>query len=455
MLYIPLQIFSREYRSKLSIAAKVASEGIPVCLGHKSFVQTLFESSSDPGVILNNGVGDETLRRQYEKHLDMGHKLVAQDEEAGIIFRNFSDFYSERTSLQHLEQISKLFTWGPDDFQFMKKNAKDKRIIINSGSPRASFWGDFGKKVLERDINSIKSKFGAYIFFPTNFATYNNFLDAKAYKKHLDNFSYYRDGGHDDLIKRRQHQYEQEMMDFVINASEKILENFDCQVIIRPHPSEGLARWQSIIKKLDASLKARLHIIRDGDVTPWIFAANLVVQRGCTTGMEATLSRVPVVSYINQNWIEQDPKRGIVDDNSYIVCDTSELLDAVYEVLNKENSFFNPDFYASMSKKVKDPGSSNNIATMANELIKLHDLADFSRNKGIRKIPFANVYDIARTNLPRLNRTASIMDKNKRPRIQMKQIKNDLLNLRRSLHISRPVNFEMVAPSTFLLHCDP
>ena len=112
MIYIPIEIFSREYRSKLAVAIKLASDGIPICLGHKSFVRSLYKSSKVPGIIYNKGAGDEVQKLDYQKDVDVGHLFVAQDEEAGIIYDNYLDFYTERTSLHDLSQISKFFYLG-------------------------------------------------------------------------------------------------------------------------------------------------------------------------------------------------------------------------------------------------------------------------------------------------------------------------------------------------------
>ena len=75
MIYIPIEIFSREYRSKLAIAIKLASDGIPVCFGHKSFVRHLYRSSNTPGIIYNKGAGDDFQKLDYQKMLNQGTYL--------------------------------------------------------------------------------------------------------------------------------------------------------------------------------------------------------------------------------------------------------------------------------------------------------------------------------------------------------------------------------------------
>ena len=130
MIYIPIEIFSREYRSKLAVAIKLASDGIPICFGHKSFVRSLYKSSKVPGVIYNKGVGDEVQKLDYQKDVDAGHLFVAQDEEAGIIYDDYMDFYTERTSSHDLSQISKFFTWGDADQNFLMFTSQSKQSLL-------------------------------------------------------------------------------------------------------------------------------------------------------------------------------------------------------------------------------------------------------------------------------------------------------------------------------------
>ena len=408
MIYIPLEIFSREYRSKLSVAVNMCAKGVPICIGHKSFVTSLYKSNDIPGIIYNKGVGDEVQKLDYEKSLEAGFKFVAQDEEAGIIFRNYKDFYNERTSLSDLKQVSKLLTWGPSDQKFLKENSLTPEKITGTGSPRASFWGNFGRSVFDKEIEAIKKIYGSFILFPTNFATYNSFLDPKSYDNHLNNFAYYRNGGHQELIDRDQYRYEFEMMEFVATSINAISSKFPQNIVIRPHPSEGFARWKKILSNFPKDIQNKVFLIRKGDVTPWILAADLVVQRGCTTGLEALLSDVPVVSHIHRDWKDQDPKRGLIDDNTINAETVDDLLDLVRGVCVEKLFLRNETFYNNACGKVFAPGVKTNILTIADEIIDLHNSSGFTNNAALKKMPLSQLQDLARIYIPRRNKTVAI-----------------------------------------------
>ena len=65
------------------------------------------------------------------------------------------------------------------------------------------------------------------------------------------------------------------------------------QIVVRPHPSESLERWQGL-----ASRHPCLHTSHRGNVLPWLVAARAVVHNGSSVGVEAAALGRPVVSYM-------------------------------------------------------------------------------------------------------------------------------------------------------------
>jgi hypothetical protein len=63
-------------------------------------------------------------------------------------------------------------------------------------------------------------------------------------------------------------------------------------VIIRPHPTESPKIYRDI-----AVACRRVEVTNEGNVVPWLMAADVLIHNGCTTGVEAYVMRVPAVSY--------------------------------------------------------------------------------------------------------------------------------------------------------------
>ncbi len=63
-------------------------------------------------------------------------------------------------------------------------------------------------------------------------------------------------------------------------------------IIVRPHPVENPAVWNQI-----AARYANVHALNEGNVLPWLLASKLLIQNGCTTGVEAFVLGVPSIAY--------------------------------------------------------------------------------------------------------------------------------------------------------------
>ena len=66
----------------------------------------------------------------------------------------------------------------------------------------------------------------------------------------------------------------------------------DYTIVVRPHPTES----HEVYHKLAAQCE-RVRVTNEGNVVPWLLAARVLVHNGCTTGVEAYVTRVPAVSY--------------------------------------------------------------------------------------------------------------------------------------------------------------
>ena len=222
--------------------------------------------------------------------------------------------------------------------------------------------------------------------FSTNFATFNSFLSEDDYENHLKKFSVYRDTLFKEMVEMKQWQYESEMMKLVLDSAVSVAEKFKENVVIRPHPSENIKEWIRRLKNFPREVRDKVHVIREGDVTPWILAARLVIQRGCTTGLEAVLSGIPALSYVLPSWEKQDPKRDFVDQITPHVSNVDSILSILSD---KSASLHSKTFYKKASHKVKDAGNEKNIESIAK------GLALFTARKILKVIIFLNLLCLA------------------------------------------------------------
>jgi hypothetical protein len=76
-------------------------------------------------------------------------------------------------------------------------------------------------------------------------------------------------------------------------------------IVVRPHPTENQKIYHDIAARCQ-----RVRVTNEGNVVPWLMAANALVHNGCTTGVEAFAMGVPAVSY--RETINED-----IDDTFY------------------------------------------------------------------------------------------------------------------------------------------
>ena len=87
--------------------------------------------------------------------------------------------------------------------------------------------------------------------------------------------------------------------------------------VYRPHPVERLEPYLNLLDSTN-----NLHLTKEGTVDGWIIRASAVIQRSCSTAIDACLAGVPALSPV---WI---PKRPIIEvaENVSIPCKTEEEL---------------------------------------------------------------------------------------------------------------------------------
>jgi CDP-glycerol glycerophosphotransferase (TagB/SpsB family) len=77
-----------------------------------------------------------------------------------------------------------------------------------------------------------------------------------------------------DLIPRLSHEFEHR------------------NIVVRPHPSEDHDTYR---RKFQGT--GNVHVVHEGNVIPWLMAADAVIHNGCTTAVEACLLGRPVICY--------------------------------------------------------------------------------------------------------------------------------------------------------------
>ncbi|MCI5177840.1 MAG: hypothetical protein D3911_00685 [Candidatus Electrothrix sp. AW3_4] len=288
LLIIPVETKVREFDAKLLLALIALQRGFDVVIG--ALWELNFHSDLlDRGIILDKSIA-KTKEQWFRRCLQQGHRVAALDEE-GLVYFDAETYRQLRIFPQSMELADLFFAWGKDQAEVSASALGElaERIRI-TGNPRFDLLRPELRNLYEQDAARLQKKYGRIIQINTSFSFANTANDPKALQQ---TFSQY------PIAKERPGFFEGWMA-----AQQKVLESFqemlplvrerfpEHKIIIRPHPSEGLALWQEVAASLEKTT-----VIREGNIVPWILASDVLVHWNCTTAIEATLLGKAAIAY--------------------------------------------------------------------------------------------------------------------------------------------------------------
>ena len=444
-VFLPIEITKREYISKLLLSIELIKKGMPVIIGHKSQVIKLALKTKEPGIFFNKGTMAGGLEKTFEELKKQKFGFVAQDEEAGVIFDNFEDFYIDRPSLESVYKLDQFFTWGEEEYNFLIQKFGDK-IVNNSGGLRSCFWGDLGKEFYKIKSQNLKKKYGNYILIVSNLATYNSFL-GKQKDLELESKREFFDLEEYNMLYEREKktffQYK-DLIELITNEMKK-------KVIIRPHPSEGLDLWKDAVKGLN-----NVFVEKEGDLLSWILASDFIIQNNCTSAIEASAVDIPVVTYlnkINERTLLSKGNENIPNKISINIFGKKSFVETannIKTIWNKNENKIRRKIL--LNRKLTDYGTTKGAEKIAQKIIELSGTPNIKGYENIGKDSFIyDIFELFRNFKKKSKRTSNIMDLNKRETLSISRIQKDIAKLKDIMKVNIKINVKRVRPSTFYL----
>jgi surface carbohydrate biosynthesis protein len=301
IVYLPIEFQSREYDSKVLLAATLAQRGYPVVVGQQWLIYENLQRLP-AGVVLF-----KTFNKFHQAAMGQarrgGHRVVILDE--------------EMLAQTEVKAVEGLCTEGifqfPDvilaDGQFehdiLKRLSGGKNRIEITGNGRVDLLKPAFRSLFQKRIDAIKAEHGDFVLVNTNFSILNSMwqsveevtniqiaagfikpndpVSMQIWKDYLTFEEANREGMHAairELARRRP----------------------DQRIVVRPHPGEELKRWDGVFTR-----EQNVRIIREGAHIPWTMACRVLLHTSCTTGFEAyvagktALSLTPKPSWITSS----------------------------------------------------------------------------------------------------------------------------------------------------------
>jgi surface carbohydrate biosynthesis protein len=289
-LIIPVETRVREFHAKLLLSCVAAEAGFSVVLGWARQIKK-YAFYLPRGIILERSVAIWKLK-DFHRFRRLGNHIVAWCEEGLVTFD--ADLYVRyRVAEDVLRVTDKFFAWGPHQANMiMACMPNSSRKIAVTGNVRFDLLQEPYRSLFDNKVYELREHYGSFILINTNFDLYNNILGREAALSRLKKRRLIKNQEDEDFFwqwsecagERYQH-----FVAMIAHLSEAFPQH---TIVVRPHPSENFEKWQQATRSF-----ANVHVVHDGNVVPWLIAAEVVIHNNCTTGVEAYVAGTPVVAY--------------------------------------------------------------------------------------------------------------------------------------------------------------
>ena len=250
--------------------------------------------------------------------------ITSIDEEGNLNDYGYHGFAKQRYSDEMIDQSSAVFGWGSEDVEALKQiYTKNSNKIHKTGSPRADLWKTLFSDYWNVPFSIPKKPF---LLVACNTGYANNiktFKELIKFDSQIGRFQ--RDP---ELLKKRIGETAEDynkIFSYIKAVQYLSNHNNGFDIVLRPHPSEDIETWDILLKGIP-----NVHVIRDGPINVWVKNSFAVMHNSCTTALEATVSKKPVVTYIP---FEQQYASKLANELGHRV-------ESLEELSNKVNNIF-------------------------------------------------------------------------------------------------------------------
>jgi len=293
---IPVETLNRELDGKLLLALYALQRGWQPIIGGRTIINSQLPDLPQ-SVMLGKGirVGNKLVFWMAEQ---LGHIIVALDEESLVRLNDEALYMMFDAATFNRPRL--LYAWGHDNAEMWRGfKAYAGAPIIESGNPRIDMLRPEYRGFYAEEAARIRKRYGRHVLFSSNFSFVNHYIPDHTRFRVTGDAPSERSGELLTGIKA----HKQAVYDaFIALIPELARAIAPANLVVRPHPSENPATWQAAAQGL-----ANVHVVHEGPIAPWLMAASVLIQNGCTSAVEAAILGTPAISFRPVKSAEFDP----------------------------------------------------------------------------------------------------------------------------------------------------
>jgi len=262
--------------------------------------------------------------QELARHLmNAGIKVGVLDTEGGILASMESYANSLAPDQAVRNRVSFYFSWGRKLAGYVQEQKlySNKQVVI-TGVPRFDFYSDPWRQALMEIPHCSDNYPKPMVLINGNFSLANPCFNSPEQEIDIlvSKFGYNR-----DQILSRQKIQRQTMLGITKLANNLAARFPEITFIYRPHPFERIDTYSDLLKE------ENLHLIRTGTVDNWILRSRAVIQKSCSTAVEAGLAGIPTLSPL---WVPTMVKMQASESVSIDCKSEKELSKALNDALD-------------------------------------------------------------------------------------------------------------------------
>jgi surface carbohydrate biosynthesis protein len=289
-LTIPCETQAREFDAKLLLSCFAAERGHHVVVGSKKAINARI-ARFPRSVYVSKSLTNRNLL-MYGLLERLGHTIVCGDEE-GLVYASPESYLHHKVAAQTLQKADALLAWGEENAKIWREFDGFHGVpIYVTGNARVDLLRPELRELFRDDVDRLRARHAPFILVNTNFSRLNHYFPGQSRQANKlreaaegTDVSKHPDLGlaaHKSVLFR----YFLEMIPALARACP------GHTIVVRPHPSEKRETWQQAAGGL-----TNVTVLHEGNVVPWILAADLLIHNGCTTAVEAYLLGKPAIAY--------------------------------------------------------------------------------------------------------------------------------------------------------------